>query len=101
MDRGKPGTKRHLVRDARGTPLGLTLSGANRRDSRMLMPTLNAVAGVRARHRGVRVAGPLNSTPIKPTVTAVTAASAGPRRTIPRIPRRDVERALAWAVTGG
>ena len=35
-DRGKPGTKRHLVTDARGTPLGLTLSGANRHDSRML-----------------------------------------------------------------
>ena len=27
-DRGKPGTKRHLVVDANGTPLGLTLTGA-------------------------------------------------------------------------
>ena len=51
-DRGKPGTKRHLVTGARGTPLGLTLSGANRHDSRMLVPTLDAVPGVRARHRG-------------------------------------------------
>ncbi|ONH81067.1 IS5 family transposase, partial [Roseomonas mucosa] len=42
-DRGKPGTKRHLVTDARGTPLGLTLSGANRHDSMMLAPTLDAV----------------------------------------------------------
>ena len=29
-DRGKPGTKRHLVVDARGTPLGMTLSGTTR-----------------------------------------------------------------------
>ncbi len=51
-DRGRPGTKRHIVTDARGTPLGLTLSGANRHDSRMLVPTLDAVPGVRAKHRG-------------------------------------------------
>ena len=51
-DRGKLGAKRHLVIDAQGTPLGLTLSGANRHDSPMLAPTLNAVPGVRTRHRG-------------------------------------------------
>ena len=47
-DRGKPGTKRH----AEGTPLGPTLSAANRHNSRMLAPTLDAVPGVRARRRG-------------------------------------------------
>ena len=31
-DRGRPGTKRHLLVDARGTPLGFELSGANRHD---------------------------------------------------------------------
>ena len=46
-DRGKPDTKRHLVTDRQGTPLGLTLSGANRHDSMMLAPTLDAVPGVR------------------------------------------------------
>ncbi|ALN73075.1 hypothetical protein M673_10120 [Aureimonas sp. AU20] len=46
-DRGKPGTKRHLVTDRQGTPLGLTLSGANRHDSMMLAPTLDAVPTVR------------------------------------------------------
>jgi transposase len=51
-DRGKPGTKRHLVTDARGTPLGLKLSGANRHDSRMLAPTLDAVPPIRTGHRG-------------------------------------------------
>ena len=51
-DRGKPGTKRHIVTDAQGTPLGVTLSGANRNDSMMLAATLDAVPGVRAKHRG-------------------------------------------------
>ncbi len=51
-DRAKPGTKRKVVTDAWGTPLGLTLSGANRHDSRMLVPLLNAVPGVQAKHRG-------------------------------------------------
>ena len=51
-DRGKPGTKRHLITDARGTPLGLTLSGANCHDSRMLAATLDAVPRVRAGGRG-------------------------------------------------
>ena len=51
-DRGRPGTKRHLVTDARGTPLGVALGGANRHDSMMLVATLDAVPGVRARGRG-------------------------------------------------
>jgi transposase len=51
-DRGKSGTKRHLVTDARGTPLGLTLSGANRHDSMMLAPTLDAVPSIRSGRRG-------------------------------------------------
>ena len=51
-DRGKPGTKRHLVVDAHGTPVGLTLTGANCHDSRMLAATLDAVPGVRTNRRG-------------------------------------------------
>jgi hypothetical protein len=39
--------------DARGTPLGVVvLSGANRHDSRMLTPTLDAVPPVRSGRRG-------------------------------------------------
>jgi transposase len=42
-DRGRPGTKRHIVTDAEGTPLGIVLSPANRHDSQMLASTLDAV----------------------------------------------------------
>ncbi len=46
-DRGKAGTKRHLVVDDKGRPPGLTTSGANRHDSRMSAPTLDAVLRIR------------------------------------------------------
>jgi transposase len=51
-DRGKPGAKRDVATDARGTPLGLALSGANRHDSRMLVPTLDAIPPVRSGRPG-------------------------------------------------
>ena len=51
-DRGKPGTKRHLVVDARGTPLGVVLSGANAHDSTRLAATLDAIPPVRLGRRG-------------------------------------------------
>lgn len=52
LDRGKPGTRRHLVADARVTPPSLTLGGANCHDSRMLAATLDAASGVRSGRRG-------------------------------------------------
>ena len=51
-DRGKPGTKRHLVTDARGTPLGFRLTGANRHDSVMMAATLDAIPPLRTSRRG-------------------------------------------------
>ena len=50
-DRGRPGTKRHIVVDGHGTPLGLTLSPANRHDSKMLAATLDAIPPVRRRRK--------------------------------------------------
>ena len=51
-DRGKAGTKRHLVTDARGTPLGLVLTGANCHDSPLMAPTLDAIPPLRSGRRG-------------------------------------------------
>lgn len=42
-DRGKAGCKRTLLTDAKGVPLAVVLSGANRHDSKMLMEVLDAV----------------------------------------------------------
>ena len=42
-DRGKAGTKRNLLTDAKGIPLAVALSGANRHDSKMLKAMLEGV----------------------------------------------------------
>lgn len=42
-DRGKSGTKRSLLVDGRGAPIGLAVSGANRHDSPLLGPTLDSI----------------------------------------------------------
>lgn len=43
VDRGKQGLKRSVATEARGVPLGIVSAGANRHDSPLLVPTLEAV----------------------------------------------------------
>jgi putative transposase len=43
-DRGKTVTKRSLLVDGRGAPLAVVVAGANRHDSPLLEPTLDAIA---------------------------------------------------------
>ncbi|MEU8837374.1 MULTISPECIES: IS5 family transposase [unclassified Streptomyces] len=43
VDRGKQGLKRSVASEARGIPLGLVSAGANRHDSPLLAPTLQAM----------------------------------------------------------
>lgn len=42
-DRAKPGSKRHVVVDANGTPLALILTKANRNDGQECLPLLDAI----------------------------------------------------------
>ena len=42
-DRGKLGTKRHVVTDQRGAPLGLVVTGANRHDKKVALQTVDAI----------------------------------------------------------
>lgn len=42
VDRGKQGLKRSVAADARGVPIGIVSAGANRHDSLLLDPTLEA-----------------------------------------------------------
>ena len=44
VDRGKLGTKRSLLVDGRGIPLGCVIAGANSNDSPLLAPTLDKLA---------------------------------------------------------
>jgi transposase len=44
VDRGKQGLKRSMIVDGEGIPLGVVATGANRHDSPLLTPTLDAAA---------------------------------------------------------
>ena len=43
-DRGKTGTKRSLLTDGRGVPLGLAVDGAHRNDFKIARETLESIA---------------------------------------------------------
>ncbi|WUJ41427.1 IS5 family transposase [Streptomyces sp. NBC_00386] len=54
VDRARPGSKHHVVTDAQGIPLAVSLTGGNRNDVTQLLPLLDkipAVAGVVGRPR--------------------------------------------------
>ncbi|AXE89659.1 Transposase DDE domain protein [Streptomyces sp. Go-475] len=52
-DRGKPGSKIHLITDRNGLPLSLGISGANTHDSLGLQPLVRGIPPIRSR-RGPR-----------------------------------------------
>jgi transposase len=90
-DRGKPGPKRHLVVDARGTPLGVVLTGANRHDSRMLAPALDAIPPVRSGRRGRPRRRPAKLHADKAYDHRRCRRECRARGVVPRIARRGVE----------
>ncbi len=47
VDRGRPGSKHHVITDACGTPLRVSLTGGNRHDVTQLMPLVEAIPPVR------------------------------------------------------
>ncbi|MGW0564961.1 IS5 family transposase [Streptomyces sp. NPDC003016] len=49
VDRGRTGSKHHLITDATGIPLAATLTGDNRNDVTQLIPLLEAIPPVRGK----------------------------------------------------
>ncbi|GHD33574.1 hypothetical protein GCM10010313_79350 [Streptomyces violarus] len=49
VDRGRVGSKHHLITDGHGTPLAVLLTGGNRNDVTQLIPLLDAIPPVRGR----------------------------------------------------
>lgn len=49
VDRGRPGSKHHLLTDGGGLPLAWALTGSNRHDITQLLPLLDRVPPVRGR----------------------------------------------------
>ena len=79
VDRGKTGSKHHLIVEAHGIPLAVTLTGGNRNDVSKLIPLIEAVPPIRGK-RGQHCAVLDASTPTAAMTTTSTAAgSAGCR----------------------
>ncbi|MGI5401274.1 IS5 family transposase [Streptomyces sp. CA-135486] len=49
VDRGRAGSKHHVICDASGIPLAVTLTGGNRNDITQLMPLLAAIPPIRGK----------------------------------------------------
>ncbi|MER8009599.1 IS5 family transposase [Streptomyces sp. NPDC094149] len=49
VDRGKAGSKHHVIVEAHGIPLAVTLTGGNRNDVTQLIPLIQAVPPIRSR----------------------------------------------------
>ena len=113
VDRGKPGSKYHLLVDRRGIPLAVGLSAANTHDSVLLEPMVDAVPAIRGprgrpgrpRKRPAKLHGD------KGYDYPRCRRALGRRGITPRIARRgvessqrlgrhryEVERSLAWLV---
>ena len=108
VDRGKPGSKLHVLTDAAGLPLAVAVSAANTHDSLALIPLVQAVPAVRSR-RGPRRRRPGKLHADKGYDYPHLRTWLRRRRITPRIARRGVEtseklgrhrwvieRSLAW-----
>ena len=49
VDRGKTGSKHHVIVDAHGIPLAATVTGGNRNDVTQLLPLIHAVPPIRGK----------------------------------------------------
>ncbi len=90
MDRGKSGSKLHVLTDAGGLPLAVAVSAANTHDSLGLIPLVQAIPAVRSR-RGPRRRRPGRLHADKGYDYPHLRAWLRDRRSTPRIARRGVE----------
>jgi transposase len=97
-DRGKQGTKRHLVVDAHGIPLAVLVSAANVHDSKMMLATVDAIEPIRA--AGL-VADRTSSMPTRVTTTVTSVWPCASAASSPASPAVVSSPRTAWDATGG
>ena len=90
MDRGKPGSKLHLLSDANGLPMVVGVTAANTHDSVMFIPLLDGIPAIRSR-RGPRRRRPAKLHADKGYDAADLRAYCRRLGIVPRIARRGVE----------
>jgi hypothetical protein len=104
VDRRKGGLKRSVATENPGIPLGIAAAGANRHDSRLLAPTLQAAAsqltGMLPDHRTCHLDAGYDSGPARQTLDeqgfAAQIAHKGAPAPLQATRRWPVERAHAW-----
>lgn len=100
VDRGRPGSKHHVIVDRLGTPLAVSLTGGNRHDVTQLIPLLNAIPRIRAVVDALAT-GPSGSSLTGATTTTSTAACRGSAGSSPSSPAEVSSTALASAAPAG
>ncbi|AUA17242.1 Transposase DDE domain protein [Streptomyces malaysiensis subsp. malaysiensis] len=90
VDRGKKGSKLHVLSDAQSIPLAFAVSGANLHDSHAFKPLIRAIPAVRPRRRPRR-RRPVKIRADKAHFSAVHLAWLRGRDLVPRIARPGVE----------
>ncbi|MFD4973779.1 IS5 family transposase [Streptomyces sp. NPDC058424] len=90
VDRGKKGSKLHVLSDAQGIPLTLAVSGANMHDSLALKPLIRGIPAVRSR-RGPRRRRPVKLRAGKAYFSAEHLAWLRERGLVARIARPGIE----------
>jgi transposase len=91
-DRGKLGTKQHLIVDANGIPLAVELTRANAHESNMLQPMLDKIPCIK-RPRGRPKHRPAKLHADKAYDHVFCRAGCHVRGVVPRIARRGIESA--------
>jgi len=99
-DRGKSGTKRHVVVDRQGIPLAITLSAANVHDSRMMLETVDAIEPIKGR-RGRPRKRPAKLHADKAYDSQLLRQELRQRGITPRIARRGIESRARLNAIGG
>jgi len=100
VDRARTGSKHHLITEAHGIPLAVTLPGGNRNDVTQLMPLIEAVPPVRGRP-DVPADGRTRSTPTVGTTTTPIAARSARRGSLRSSHDAAPSTAPAWACIAG
>ncbi|WP_443064612.1 IS5 family transposase [Streptomyces sp. NBC_00582] len=90
VDRGKKGSKLHVLSEAQGIPLAVAVSGANTHDSMVLKPLIRGTPAVRSR-RGPRRLRPVKLRADKAYFSAEHLTWLRERGLVPRIARPGIE----------
>jgi transposase len=90
VDRGKPGSKLHILSEAAGLPMVVGVTAANTHDSVMLVPMLDGLPAIRSR-RGPRRRRPGKLHADKAYDSDELRAQRRRRAITPRIARRGIE----------